>query len=134
MQTAVRYSLIAAIPAWLLSVAILICAADFNVAQAQSNARRAAAVACGKELSKQCNGVPVQANNMLECLQRDQNKLSKQCVVLATHIARRCDRDAAQRCRGVVAGNGNVLGCLTTARRSVSSQCNAALDAAYLRQ
>lgn len=134
MQTAFRYSPIAAIPAWLMSVAILISAGDFNVAQAQSNAKREVAVACGKELAKQCNGVPVRANNMLECLQSDQEKLSKQCVVLANHIGRRCDRDAAQRCGGVVAGNGNILGCLTTARRSVSSQCNAALDAAYLRQ
>lgn len=134
MQPAVRYSAIAAIPTWLLSVAILIFAADFHAAQAQNTPRRAAAVACGKELAKQCNGVTVRANNMLECLETDQGNLSKQCVVLAHHIVRRCDRDAAQRCGGVVAGSGNILGCLTTARRSVSSQCNAALDAVFVRQ
>ena len=134
MQTVVRYSAITAIPTCLLSVAILILAAHFNVAQAQNNPKRAVAVACGKELAKQCNGVPVRANNMLECLHRDQGALSNQCAVLADHIVRRCDRDAAQRCGGVVAGSGNILGCLTTARRSVSSQCNAALDAAFVRQ
>lgn len=137
MRTTVRYSAVAAMmPAWLMSVAILISVADFNVAQAQNNPKksRAVAVACGKELSKQCSGAPVRANNMLECLQKDQEKLSKGCVALAHNIVRRCDRDAAQRCPEVVAGSGNILGCLTTARRSVSSRCNAALDAVFLRQ
>ncbi len=134
MQPTVRRSAIAAIvPAWLLSVAILISGATFNVAQAQNNSKRTIALACGKELKKQCSGVPVQANNMLECLQKGQEKLSERCVTLANNVARMCDRDAAQRCAGVVAGSGNVLGCLTTARRSVSARCNAALDAAFLR-
>jgi hypothetical protein len=137
MRTTVRYSAVAAImPAWLMSVAILISVADFNVAQAQTNKtkNREAAVACGKELAKQCSGVTVRANNMLECLQKDQEKLSKRCVALAHNIVRRCDRDAVQRCPEVVAGSGNILGCLTTARRSVSSRCDAALDAVFLRQ
>jgi len=130
MQRTVGYSAIAAIiPVWLLSVAIL-----NSAAQAQDNLRKTrTAVACGQELKKQCSGVPVQANNMLECLQRGQEKLSERCVALANNVARMCDRDAAQRCAGVVAGSGNVLGCLTTARRSVSARCNAALDAAFLR-
>jgi hypothetical protein len=52
-----RYSAIAAIiPVWLLSVAILISAA-----QAQENPRKTrTALACGQELKKQCSGVPVQ--------------------------------------------------------------------------
>jgi hypothetical protein len=135
MQRTVRYSAIAAIT-WLLSVAILISGVHFNVAQAQNNPKkgRAVAVACGKELIKQCSGVPVQANNMLECLQKNQEKLPKRCVALANNIVRTCDRDAAQLCGGVVASSGNILGCLTTAKRSVSSRCNAALDAAFVRQ
>jgi hypothetical protein len=83
MQPTMSRSPIAAIvPAWLLSVAIVISAAAFNVAQAQSGPKRdrAIALACGKELKKQCSGVPVQANNMLECLQRGQEKLSERCV------------------------------------------------------
>jgi hypothetical protein len=130
MQRTVRYSAIGAIiPASLLSVVFLISAVHYNVAQARS--RHAAAVACGQELKKQCSGVTVKANNMLECLQKAQ--VSPRCFALAHRVVRMCDRDAAQRCEGVVAGQGNILGCLTTARRSVSAHCNAALDAAFLR-
>ena len=130
MQRTVRYSAIAAmIPALLLSVAFLVSA------QAQDNPRKTrTAVACGQELKKQCSGVSVQANNMLECLQKNQEKLSARCVARANNVVRMCDRDAAQRCQNVVAGQGNILGCLTTAKRSVSRRCNAALDAAFLRQ
>jgi hypothetical protein len=95
--------------------------------------RTAVAVACGKELQKRCSSVPVRANNMLECLQKDQEGLSARCAALANNVVRMCDRDAVQRCEGVVAGQGNILGCLTTARQSVSAQCNAALDAVFLR-
>ena len=125
MQT-VRYSAVAAI---ILAVAMLISAVHYNVAQAKS--RSAVASACGKELQKQCTGVPVLANNMLECLQKA--KLSRRCAALAHNIVRMCDRDAVQRCQGVVAGQGNILGCLTTARGAVSAHCNAALNAAFLR-
>jgi hypothetical protein len=121
-----RYSAIAAIiPVCLLSVAMLI-SAD-NVTQAKSRT----AIACGKELKQQCSGVPVKANNMLECLQKAQ--VSARCHALAHHVVRMCDRDAVQRCEGVVGGQGNILGCLTAAKGSVSAQCNAALDAAFLR-
>jgi len=125
MQRTIRYCTIAAI-------VIPISAVYYGAAQAQS--RRAAAIACGQELKKQCGGVPVRANNMLECLQGSQANLPAKCVVLAHHIVRSCERDAAQHCQAVAAGQGNILGCLTTARRMVSSRCNAALDAAYLRQ
>ena len=136
MQRTLRYIAIAAtIPVWLVSAAILISAVHFNVAQAQDNKKntRTAALACGKELKSQCNGVPVAANNMLECLQKSEKKLSSRCTALANNVVRRCERDAAQRCQGVVAGKGNILDCLTTAKRSVSSRCNAAIDAAFLR-
>ena len=134
MQRAIRYS---AIPVWLFSVAILISGIHLNVAQAKDSSKKnraTVAIACGKELTNQCNGVPVHGNNMLECLQKDQAKLSKGCAVLANHVARMCERDAVQRCQQVVAGGGNILGCLTTARGSVSSGCNAALDAVFPRQ
>jgi len=131
MHRTVRYNAIAAmIPALLLSVAFLV-----STAQAQDNPRKTrTALACGQELKKQCSGVPVQANNMLECLQKNQEKLSARCRARANNVVRMCERDAAQRCQNVVAGQGNILGCLTTAKRSVSRRCNAALDAAFLRQ
>jgi len=116
----------------LLSVAILMSVAHLNAAQAQKN--RAAAVDCGNELQKHCTGVGVSGNNTLECLQRDQNTLSKRCAAVANVIVRSCERDAMQRCRGNVAGEGSILSCLTSARRSVSARCNAALDAAFLRR
>ena len=123
----VRCSAIAAIiPVCLLSVAMLI--SPVQVAQAKS---RSGASSCGQELKKQCSGVEVKANNMLECLQKAQ--VSPRCFALAHRVVRMCDRDAVQRCEGVVAGQGKILGCLTTARQSVSAQCNAALDAAFLR-
>jgi len=130
MKQRTRYSASAAIiPVCLLSVAMLISSVHCNVAQAKS--RTAGASACGQELKRQCSGVPVKANNMLECLQRAQ--VSGRCARLAHHVVRSCDRDAAQLCQGVVAGQGNILGCLTTARGAVSAHCNAALNAAFLR-
>ena len=131
MRRTVRFNAIAAIT-WLLSVAILISAAQFNVAQAKKG--RAAALACGKELKKQCGGVPVLANNMRECMQKSQGKISPRCVALANHVVHSCERDAAQYCQAIAAGQSNILGCLTTAKRVVSPQCNAALDTAFLRR
>jgi hypothetical protein len=124
LQRNVRYGV--------LSLVILISVVHYNDAQAKN--RTAGGLACGQQLKQQCGGVPVQANNMLECLQKNQEKLHARCVVLANNVVRRCDRDAAQHCQAVVAGQGNILGCLTTARRLVSRRCNTALDALFLRQ
>jgi hypothetical protein len=132
------------IQAWLLSVAILISGVHYNVAHAaQENPKKhRTAVACGKEIKKQCSGgavgvpvgVPVGATSVLACFQQSQKKLSARCAALANNVFRSCDRDAAQICQGVVAGSqGNIVGCLTMARNAVSPQCNAALDAASLR-
>ena len=129
MQRTVRLSAIAAIT-WLLSVAVLISAAQFDVAQAKSRA----AVGCGKELQKHCSGMPVLANNMLECLQKNQEKLPPRCVAHANNVVRSCERDAVQHCQAVAAGQGNILGCLRTAKRVVSPQCHAALDTAFPRR
>jgi hypothetical protein len=120
MRKRVRYSAMAAIiPAWLLSVVILISGVHYNVAQARG---------CGEQLQKQCSGVPVHANNMLECLQKSRG-LSARCAALAHHVVRNCDRDAVQFCHQVVAGQGNILGCLRTSSAVVSARCSAALDA-----
>ena len=129
MQKTVHCSAIVAIT-WLLSVVVLISAAQFDVAQA----KKSRAAGCGKELQKHCGGMPVLANNMLECLKKNHEKLPPRCVAHANNVVRSCDRDAVQHCQAVAAGQGNILGCLTMARRSVSSRCNAALDAAFLRQ
>ena len=130
------------IQAWLLSVAILISGAQYNVAQAQDNPKQhRMAVACGKELRKQCGGgavagVPVRSGHKQRSrvLPKEPRKLPARCAALANNVVRTCDADAARLCQGVVAGSqGNIVGCLTMAKRRVSSQCNAALDAAFLR-
>jgi len=136
MQRAIRFGAIAPATLFLFT---LISAVHFDVAQAQG---RAGARACGEELTKRCSGVPVgvpfgvpvQATNALQCLQKNHENLSARCAALANKVVRRCDRDAARLCQGVVLGQGNILGCLTMARRVVSSRCNAAIDAAHLRQ
>lgn len=131
-----RATIVTFIPASLLSITILICAGHFNVVQAQDSATKSNALglACGKELQNRCSNVAVHANNMLECLQNEQEKVSTKCTALANNVVRRCERDAVQLCQGMVAGGGNTLGCLTAAKGSVSARCNAALDAAFLRQ
>jgi hypothetical protein len=138
------------ISAWLISVAILISGDQYNVARAQDNPKKhgtAVALACGKEIKKQCSGSRVDpglmgadrtaapvVNSVLGCFQKSQEKLSARCAALAMNVVRMCDSDAARLCSGVVAGpQGNIVGCLTMARHMVSSQCNAALDAAFLR-
>jgi hypothetical protein len=136
-RTARSSTIMAKIQAWPLSIAMVVCAVHVDTAQAQDSPRKnraALALACGKALKDRCNGVSVSANNMLECLQKEQEKLPARCATLAHKVAHMCDKDAAQLCQGVVAGGGNILGCLTTAKIAVSSRCNAALDAVYLRQ
>jgi hypothetical protein len=116
------------IPAWFLSVAILISAVHYNVAHAaQDNPKKhgnAVALACGKEIKKQCSGSRVDPGLMG----------ADRTAASAMSVVDMCDSDAARLCSGVVAGpEGNIVGCLTMARNVVSPQCNAALDAASLR-
>jgi hypothetical protein len=129
MQKTVHYSAIAAITCF-LSVAALISAAQFDVAQAKKGR---AASSCGRELQKICGGVPVLQNNMNECLKKSQGKLSARCVAFAKYVVGSCERDALQHCQAVSAGGSNILGCLRTGSRMVSPQCHAALDAAFPR-
>ena len=128
MQKTVRFSAIAAIT-WLLSVSVLVSSAQFDVAQA----KKGRAAGCGKELQKQCGGVPVLANNLRECRKKSEGKLSPRCVALANYVVGSCERDALQHCQAIAAGQSNILGCLRTANRVVSPQCNAALDTAFVR-
>ena len=130
MRRTVRFWAIAAITSF-LSVAVLVSFANFNVAQAKKS--RAGAVACGKQLQKQCGGVPVLANNLRECRKKSEGKISPRCVGLANHVVDSCERDALQHCQAVAAGQSNILTCLRTSQRVVSPQCHAALDAAYVR-
>ena len=126
LQRTVHISAITAITS-LLSVAILISAVHFNVAQAQK------AELAAKSYKNTAPVYQCLETTCSICLNKVQDKLSKRCAASANNIVRSCDRDAAQICPGVVAGLDNILGCLTTARLLVSGGCNAVLDAAYLR-
>jgi len=118
----------------LLSGTLLILSVHFTVGHAQDRPKNMkTAVACGNQIKQQCSGVPVQANNLLECIQRSQEKMSPKCAALALNVVRLCDSDANRLCKGVVASQGNILGCLTMANNRVSTRCSAALDAASLR-
>ena len=111
-------------------------AANYSYASANGygyGAYSPAAFACGRQLQKQCGGVPVLANNMQECLKKSQGNLSPSCVGLAEYVVGSCERDALQHCQAVAAGQSNILGCLRTADRVVSPQCHAALDMAFVR-
>ncbi len=107
MQKTVHCSAIVAIT-WLLSVAALISSAQFDVAQA----KKGSASSCGRQLQKICGGVPVLANNMRECTQKHQRKLSARCVASANNVVRSCERDALQHCQAIAAGGSNILGCV----------------------
>jgi Cysteine rich repeat len=130
MPRTVRLGAIAGITSF-LSVAILVSFANFNLAQAQKS--RAAALACGKQLQKQCGGVPVLANNLRECRKKSEGKISSRCIEFANYVVASCERDALQHCQAVAAGQGNILTCLRTSQRMVSPQCHAALDTAFVR-
>jgi hypothetical protein len=86
MQRAIRHS---AISVWLLSVAILISSVHFSVAQAQNapkKNRAAVAIACGKELTNQCNGVPWRTM-LCACVKETQcnvaNRLSRVAAIFS---------------------------------------------------
>jgi hypothetical protein len=69
VQRTVRYgAIVTVVPTFLLSLVILISAVHYSDAQAKP--RTTGGLACGQQLKQQCGGVPVQANNMLECLKR----------------------------------------------------------------
>ena len=93
-----------------------------------------AALACRKQLQKQCSGVPLLSSNMQECLKKGEVTLPPICAGLASYVVGNCERDALQYCQAVAPGQGNLLGCLRTATAVVSPQCSAALDTAFLRE
>jgi hypothetical protein len=41
-------------------------------------------------MKKRCTGVPVQANNMLECLRKEQANLPTRCVALTNNVETQC--------------------------------------------
>ncbi len=102
---------------------------------------------CGKDIETYCKSAHLANNEIGQCLEKNQAKVSAQCntdrVKVAALLEARfaaqaaapkiCARDAAQKCQGVKAGSGHVLRCLLKAQRTVSDKCNEAIDLAGYR-
>ena len=102
---------------------------------------------CGKDIETYCKSAHLANNEIGQCLEKNQAKVSAQCntdrVKVAALLEARfaaqaaapkiCARDAAQKCKGVKAGSGYILRCLLKAQRTVSDKCNEAIDLAGYR-
>ena len=102
---------------------------------------------CGKDIQTYCKKANLGDNEITNCLDKNQAKVSDKCNVdrltVATLLEARfaaqaavskiCARDAAQKCQGVKAGNGYILRCLLKAQPTVSAKCNEAIDLAGYR-
>lgn len=102
---------------------------------------------CGADIGKYCKKENLGNNEIGQCLDRNQSKISAQCnadratvaALLEARFAAQaavpkiCDRDAQQYCKLVKKGAGHVLRCLLKAQPSVSDKCNTAIDLAGYR-
>ncbi|WP_269584821.1 hypothetical protein [Roseibium sp. Sym1] len=105
------------------------------------------AASCGKDIESYCKSATLANNQIMQCLDKNQAKVSQKCnadrVTVVALIQERlaaqaaapkiCERDAAQRCKGVKPGAGHILRCLLKAQPSVSEKCNTAIDLAGYR-
>jgi len=105
------------------------------------------AASCGKDIESHCQSATLANNEIMQCLEQNQAKVSQKCnadrVTVVALIQERlaaqaaapklCERDAAQYCKGVKPGAGHILRCLLKAQPSVSEKCNTAIDLAGYR-
>lgn len=105
------------------------------------------AASCGKDIENHCKSATLANNEIMQCLEKNQAKVSQKCnadrVTVVALIQERlaaqaaapkiCERDAAQYCKGVKPGAGHILRCLLKAQPSVSQKCNTAIDLAGYR-
>ncbi|MTI44333.1 hypothetical protein E1178_12020 [Roseibium hamelinense] len=126
-------------------------AAGITTASAQTvgfaDAIKILSVSCGKDIEAHCKNANLGNNEIGQCLEQNQSKISAQCNAdrvrvtaliqerLAAQAAapKLCDRDAQQYCKLVKPGAGHVLRCLLKAQPSVSNKCNEAIDLAGYR-
>ncbi|WP_208980135.1 cysteine rich repeat-containing protein [Roseibium suaedae] len=112
-----------------------------------ADAIRILSSSCGNDIGKYCKKENLGNNEITQCLQANESKLSQQCradkdrvgVLLQERFAaqaavgKTCDRDIQQFCKLVKPGNGYVLRCILKAKPSVSNACNQAIDLAGYR-
>lgn len=132
-----------------LTAGVLLATTPSAIAQTVgfADAIKILAASCGKDIESHCKSATLANNEIMQCLEQNQAKVSQKCnadrVTVVALIQERlaaqaaapklCERDAAQYCKGVKAGAGHILRCLLKAQPSVSEKCNTAIDLAGYR-
>jgi hypothetical protein len=95
---------------------------------------------CGTDIKKVCKGLNLGNNQIQDCLQKNEGKVSPTCTstlgqvtasiqqrqAAQTGFFKICAHDAAQYCGGVK-GEGNILACLLKSKRVDNGKCNQAI-------
>ncbi len=95
---------------------------------------------CGSDIKKVCKGLNLGNNQIQDCLQKNQGKVSPTCTstleqvtvsiqqrqAAQTRFFMICAHDAAQYCGGMK-GEGNILACLLKSKRVDNGKCNQAI-------
>ncbi|MCK7615292.1 hypothetical protein [Roseibium sediminicola] len=132
-----------------LTAGVLLATTPSAIAQTVgfADAIKILAASCGKDIESHCKSATLANNEIMQCLEKNQAKVSQKCnadrVTVVALIQERlaaqaaapkiCERDAAQYCKGVKPGAGHILRCLLKAQPSVSQKCNTAIDLAGYR-
>src|SRR5580704_772001 len=104
------------------------------------------AKSCTAEISANCRGVSFDANRLKECLSRNTDVLSPQCltdylksfdaiqkrIAARATVANACGREIVKLCKGSTKETSKSIPCLMTAR-GVSRNCIQAMDDAGYR-
>jgi len=132
-----------------LTAGVLLATTPSAIAQTVgfADAIKILSASCGKDIESYCKSATLANNEIMQCLDKNQAKVSQKCnadrVTVVSLIQARlaaqaaapkiCERDAAQYCKGVKPGAGHILRCLLKAQPSVSEKCNTAIDLAGYR-
>jgi ATP-dependent protease ClpP protease subunit len=95
---------------------------------------------CGADIKKLCKGVNLGNNEIQNCLQKHQAKVSTTCISTAASVTasirqrlaaqasvfKVCAGHARQLCKGVV-GEAHILQCLIKTERIDGAECNEAI-------
>lgn len=95
---------------------------------------------CGSDIKKVCRSLNLGNNQIQNCLQKNEAKVSPTCTSTLTSVTasiqqrqaaqigffKICAHDAAQYCKGMK-GEGNILACLLKTKRIDNGKCNQAV-------
>lgn len=97
--------------------------------------------ACGKDVERTCKGVSIGEARMLNCMKKNESKISDTCKTtldatiqsLELRAAAQeaafplCEKDITRFCKEYDPGNGRILRCLLSNEKQVSAGCNQAI-------